>query len=198
MFDDQTSFTLLCCRPSWAKCSICWKKFTMSLLASDCLTSSRSSRTCRTNGRTMGTHLDTFGLLCRNVMVHCFRYQFNVLLLTFLSYSSYHLARKPTSVVKNVLHHKNCSEVEISLDVNITDDNLNTWCNWAPFGTLVLFQFNRFVASKTSLPQMVMMLTRCSDPSIPHFSLPTPSACTSRKSHISRANFLNFHHLNNS
>lgn len=60
---------------------------------------------------------------------HC--HKFNVLLLTFLSYASYHLARKPTSVVKNVLHYKNCSTaVYQNRDANPLDDN---WCHWPPF-----------------------------------------------------------------
>ena len=62
-----------------------------------------------------------------------YSHQFNVLLLTFLSYSSYHLARKPTSVVKNVLHRKNCSELPPP-NFNLTADNADTWCDWGPFG----------------------------------------------------------------
>jgi len=57
-------------------------------------------------------------------------HKFNVLLLTFLSYASYHLARKPTSVVKNVLHYRNCSTANQKSDANHLDEN---WCHWAPF-----------------------------------------------------------------
>jgi OPA family glycerol-3-phosphate transporter-like MFS transporter 1/2 len=54
------------------------------------------------------------------------------LLLTFLSYASYHMARKPTSVVKNVLH-QNCTNLTPDEGVNITGIE-DTWCSWSPFG----------------------------------------------------------------
>lgn len=67
-----------------------------------------------------------------NLEFYFFRHKFNVLLLTFLAYACYHMARKPTSVVKNVLH-QNCSTLEPPVGVNSSelDDN---WCNWSPFG----------------------------------------------------------------
>ncbi|EFX68820.1 hypothetical protein DAPPUDRAFT_301251 [Daphnia pulex] len=58
-------------------------------------------------------------------------HKFNVLLLTFLSYASYHMARKPTSVVKNVLH-QNCTNLTPDEGVNITGIE-DTWCSWSPF-----------------------------------------------------------------
>lgn len=69
-----------------------------------------------------------------NFFVLTFSHKFNVLLLTFLSYASYHLARKPTSVVKNVLYHKNCSAFTPPSTLNVTSQNELTWCNWHPFG----------------------------------------------------------------
>lgn len=71
-----------------------------------------------------------------------FSHKFNVLLLTFLSYASYHVARKPTSVVKNVLHHKNCSALTPPAALNITSQNELTWCNWHPFGRISLKQIS--------------------------------------------------------
>ncbi|NXH87103.1 G6PT3 protein, partial [Edolisoma coerulescens] len=51
------------------------------------------------------------------------------LVLTFLSYTSYHLSRKPISIVKSQLH-PNCS----TLGPNpYNDSNSSTWCSWAPF-----------------------------------------------------------------
>ncbi|XP_026754308.2 glucose-6-phosphate exchanger SLC37A2 isoform X1 [Galleria mellonella] len=69
----------------------------------------------------------------------CPRWQFNrlrfyqtcVLLLTFFTYMTYHLTRKPISVVKSVLH-RNCSELPPPPGVAPDDDQ---WCNWAPFNT---------------------------------------------------------------
>lgn len=58
-------------------------------------------------------------------------HKFNVLLLTFLSYASYHMARKPTSVVKSVLH-QNCTNVAAPPDLNITGIE-DSWCSWSPF-----------------------------------------------------------------
>lgn len=48
-----------------------------------------------------------------------------VLILTYLSYTSFHLSRRPFSIVKNVLN-KNCSEANLH-------NNDTTWCDWAPF-----------------------------------------------------------------
>uniref|UniRef100_A0A8C6L202 Glucose-6-phosphate exchanger SLC37A2 n=1 Tax=Nothobranchius furzeri TaxID=105023 RepID=A0A8C6L202_NOTFU len=44
--------------------------------------------------------------------------------------TSYHLSRKPISIVKSELH-KNCSTVIRPVDLNITDND--TWCDWVPF-----------------------------------------------------------------
>ncbi|KAK1153444.1 glucose-6-phosphate exchanger SLC37A2-like [Acipenser oxyrinchus oxyrinchus] len=52
------------------------------------------------------------------------------LFLTFLFYTSYHLSRKPISIVKSELH-RNCSNVVRPL--NFTGSNNETWCDWAPF-----------------------------------------------------------------
>lgn len=57
-------------------------------------------------------------------------YRGSILFLTFLFYTSYHLSRKPISVVKSELH-RNCSTVLRPSDVNIT--NNETWCDWPPF-----------------------------------------------------------------
>jgi len=59
-------------------------------------------------------------------------YRSLILVLTFLTYTSYHMSRKPISVVKNVLN-RNCSGVAPTYDVNITENNLDSWCDWAPF-----------------------------------------------------------------
>ncbi|XP_047463806.1 glucose-6-phosphate exchanger SLC37A2 [Mugil cephalus] len=53
-----------------------------------------------------------------------------ILFLTFIFYTSYHLSRKPISIVKSELH-RNCSQVIRPADLNITDNV--TWCDWAPF-----------------------------------------------------------------
>ncbi|KAM6970062.1 glucose-6-phosphate exchanger SLC37A2 [Aplochiton taeniatus] len=57
-------------------------------------------------------------------------YRGYTLLLTFLFYTSYHLSRKPISIVKSFLH-RNCSTVAPPLGLNISDND--TWCDWAPF-----------------------------------------------------------------
>uniref|UniRef100_A0A671Q779 Glucose-6-phosphate exchanger SLC37A2 n=1 Tax=Sinocyclocheilus anshuiensis TaxID=1608454 RepID=A0A671Q779_9TELE len=57
-------------------------------------------------------------------------YRFVILLLTFVFYTTYHLSRKPISIVKSQLH-RNCSNVIHPADLNITDND--TWCDWAPF-----------------------------------------------------------------
>ncbi|XP_075695329.1 glucose-6-phosphate exchanger SLC37A2 isoform X2 [Rhinoderma darwinii] len=53
-----------------------------------------------------------------------------IIVLTFLFYTSYHLSRKPISVVKSQLH-RNCSEIP-NPPANISEND-TTWCNWAPF-----------------------------------------------------------------
>uniref|UniRef100_A0A7N8XAA9 Glucose-6-phosphate exchanger SLC37A2 n=1 Tax=Mastacembelus armatus TaxID=205130 RepID=A0A7N8XAA9_9TELE len=57
-------------------------------------------------------------------------YRSSILFLTFIFYTSYHLSRKPISIVKSELH-RNCSTVIRPADLNIT--NNDTWCDWAPF-----------------------------------------------------------------
>uniref|UniRef100_A0A8C0UG89 Glucose-6-phosphate exchanger SLC37A2 n=1 Tax=Cyanistes caeruleus TaxID=156563 RepID=A0A8C0UG89_CYACU len=57
------------------------------------------------------------------------RYRGLTLVLTFLSYSSYHLSRKPISIVKSQLH-PNCSALGPNPH---NDSNSTTWCSWAPF-----------------------------------------------------------------
>ncbi|KFP85971.1 Sugar phosphate exchanger 2, partial [Apaloderma vittatum] len=57
------------------------------------------------------------------------RYRGLTLVLTFLCYTSYHLSRKPISIVKSQLH-PNCS----ALGPNpYNDSNSSTWCSWVPF-----------------------------------------------------------------
>ncbi|KAI9563845.1 hypothetical protein GHT06_011311 [Daphnia sinensis] len=63
----------------------------------------------------------------RTFLVH----KFNILFLTFLSYSSYHISRKPTSVIKNVLN-QSCTGLEPLPGLNISGIE-NTWCSWHPF-----------------------------------------------------------------
>uniref|UniRef100_A0A673XLY7 Glucose-6-phosphate exchanger SLC37A2 n=1 Tax=Salmo trutta TaxID=8032 RepID=A0A673XLY7_SALTR len=58
------------------------------------------------------------------------RYRGFTLFLTFLFYTSYHLSRKPISIVKSELH-KNCSTLIRPPNLNGTDNE--TWCDWAPF-----------------------------------------------------------------
>ncbi|XP_028178623.1 uncharacterized protein LOC114366057, partial [Ostrinia furnacalis] len=58
-------------------------------------------------------------------------YQSCVLMLTFFTYMTYHLTRKPISVVKSVLH-RNCSGFVPPPGVDPADDN---WCDWPPFNT---------------------------------------------------------------
>ncbi|KAG9508955.1 Glucose-6-phosphate exchanger SLC37A2 [Fragariocoptes setiger] len=66
-----------------------------------------------------------------------------ILFLTFIAYSCYHMARRPLSIVKNVLN-RNCSAVHevptshivsgiYPYDVNLNYQNSSTWCDWAPF-----------------------------------------------------------------
>lgn len=56
-------------------------------------------------------------------------YKVSVLFLTFISYASYHLSRRPPSVVKSILN-KNCTDVPIPSGINVTKDNLESWCDW--------------------------------------------------------------------
>ncbi|XP_012935283.1 glucose-6-phosphate exchanger SLC37A2 [Aplysia californica] len=57
-------------------------------------------------------------------------YRTFVLVFTFFCYTSYHLSRKPISVVKSVLYHKNCSDVAHGNSTNTSDPY---WCDWPPF-----------------------------------------------------------------
>ncbi|KAK7488945.1 hypothetical protein BaRGS_00019902, partial [Batillaria attramentaria] len=58
-------------------------------------------------------------------------YKIFILLFTFLCYASYHLSRKPFSVVKNVLH-RNCSKMHVDAGITVPVND-STWCDWAPF-----------------------------------------------------------------
>lgn len=102
----------------------------------------RSLKTCRTTRKTAGTRPKT---QCPFIVLTFYNsHKFNVLLLTFLSYASYHMARKPTSVVKNVLRPESCNETEVAVSFfsngssNSSWDNGTLWCAWAPFGQLIL------------------------------------------------------------
>ncbi|XP_048772848.1 glucose-6-phosphate exchanger SLC37A2-like isoform X2 [Ostrea edulis] len=66
--------------------------------------------------------------------VRTFRYKVFILIFTFLCYTSYHLSRKPISVVKSVLN-RNCSISVSDPDVlvNNTHGNDTKWCDWKPF-----------------------------------------------------------------
>ncbi|CAG2116827.1 unnamed protein product, partial [Medioppia subpectinata] len=70
-----------------------------------------------------------FGLHRRLQLSH---YRVLVLVLTFFSYTAYHLSRRPLSVVKNVLS-RNCSQMVIPPDVILTNTTQNNWCDWQPF-----------------------------------------------------------------
>lgn len=59
-----------------------------------------------------------------------FTYRWFILVFTFFCYASYHLSRKPISVVKSVLH-KNCSKYHADPSINTTANP--NWCDWAPF-----------------------------------------------------------------
>lgn len=52
-------------------------------------------------------------------------------MLTYFAYMSYHLTRKPLSVVKAVLH-QNCSQ--LIPDPDVAPGGEANWCDWAPFG----------------------------------------------------------------
>ena len=47
------------------------------------------------------------------------------------------MSRKPISVVKNVLS-QNCSGLIPPPGTHIDDDNKDSWCDWAPFGELLV------------------------------------------------------------
>lgn len=57
------------------------------------------------------------------------RYKTSVLVLTYLAYMSYHLSRRPLSVVKTILN-RNCSQLIPEPDVDTSDP---CWCCWKPF-----------------------------------------------------------------
>ncbi|KAL7981483.1 hypothetical protein Chor_002379 [Crotalus horridus] len=57
------------------------------------------------------------------------RYRGLILVLTFLCYTTFHLSRKPISIVKSELHY-NCSSLG-SRPNNAS--NSTTWCDWKPF-----------------------------------------------------------------
>ncbi|XP_063545604.1 glucose-6-phosphate exchanger SLC37A2 isoform X1 [Cydia strobilella] len=72
------------------------------------------------------------GWCCPRLQINRLRcYQIFILVLTYFTYMTYHLTRKPISVVKSVLH-QNCSGQVPPPDVDPNDEN---WCNWAPFNT---------------------------------------------------------------
>ncbi|XP_026734819.1 glucose-6-phosphate exchanger SLC37A2 [Trichoplusia ni] len=69
---------------------------------------------------------------CPRLQINRLRWhQASVLVLTFFTYMTYHLTRKPISVVKSVLH-QNCSALTPPPGTDPSDDQ---WCNWAPFNT---------------------------------------------------------------
>ncbi|XP_076367227.1 glucose-6-phosphate exchanger SLC37A2-like isoform X2 [Tachypleus tridentatus] len=72
------------------------------------------------------TSRSAYSIICRQ------RYRVFILGITFVSYTAYHLSRRPLSVVKNVLS-QNCSTLKPPPDVHITSQNKDTWCSWAPF-----------------------------------------------------------------
>nr|XP_039248470.1 glucose-6-phosphate exchanger SLC37A2-like isoform X1 [Styela clava] len=79
-------------------------------------------------------------------------YRYSVLILTFMFYTSYHLSRKPISIVKGELH-RNCSNISEGYNIyfgshsgiqllhqapeyshnNSYRTSNDTWCDWAPF-----------------------------------------------------------------
>ncbi|KAG1957407.1 glucose-6-phosphate exchanger SLC37A1 [Pimephales promelas] len=82
-------------------------------------------------------------------------YRFSILILTFVFYTSYHLSRKPISIVKSQLH-RNCSYVIHPADLNITDND--TWCDWAPFDQKITRTYLECWTTASSLH----MLSACS------------------------------------
>ena len=71
--------------------------------------------------------------LCGNRRLRVSTYRALVLGLTFIAYTSYHLSRRPLSVVKNILS-RNCSQVDVPQDMVVTNTTKNDWCDWQPFG----------------------------------------------------------------
>ncbi|XP_046743104.1 glucose-6-phosphate exchanger SLC37A2 isoform X4 [Diprion similis] len=59
-------------------------------------------------------------------------YKGSILALTYLSYTCYHMSRKPMSVVKNVLS-RNCSGLVPPPDISPNDTDTENWCEWPPF-----------------------------------------------------------------
>uniref|UniRef100_A0A670JTB6 Glucose-6-phosphate exchanger SLC37A2 n=1 Tax=Podarcis muralis TaxID=64176 RepID=A0A670JTB6_PODMU len=57
------------------------------------------------------------------------RYRGLILVLTFLCYTTFHLSRKPISIVKSELHY-NCSSRGPNPH---NESNSTTWCDWKPF-----------------------------------------------------------------
>lgn len=55
-----------------------------------------------------------------------------VLIATFLAYTCYHMTRRPLSIVKSVLH-QDCRYATPDASIVVTENNSETWCNWAPF-----------------------------------------------------------------
>ncbi|XP_043532798.1 glucose-6-phosphate exchanger SLC37A2 [Chiloscyllium plagiosum] len=70
------------------------------------------------------------GIRCIQAFSRDSWYRGFTLVLTFLFYSSYHLSRKPISIVKSELH-KNCSGA--GGHGNTSHHDNDTWCDWAPF-----------------------------------------------------------------
>lgn len=97
----------------------------------------------------------SFRFSCGNLREYFYRY--SVLILTFMFYTSYHLSRKPISIVKGELH-RNCSNISEGYNIyfgshsgiqllhqapiyNSTNSyraNNDTSCDWAPFGKIFL------------------------------------------------------------
>lgn len=79
-----------------------------------------------------------------NVICFC-RYRLSILLLTFLTYTAYHMSRKPISVVKNVLN-RNCSGLPLPPDTPMPPPE--NWCDWAPFGNFYILPWDLLCFSK--------------------------------------------------
>ena len=56
-------------------------------------------------------------------------YKASILIFTFAAYSSYHISRRPLSIVKSVLN-KNCSSLEPPSWITITNETADGWCDW--------------------------------------------------------------------
>lgn len=59
-------------------------------------------------------------------------YKTLVLSLTFIAYSSFHLSRRPLSIVKSVLN-QDCSKLQPPPGTIVTNLTELNWCDWAPF-----------------------------------------------------------------